>query len=261
MKLNVISDLHCLPSRHENDRGFHTSWFGFEPEKLEPADYLVVAGDMGVFENHVDVIKELRLRTEGKFKDILWIRGNHDYWVDETTDWFAYSDEDLERPTSNKTIDLVDGDVAFVGTTLWTNSCKMSETERMNDYRYIPGFDPALKIQRFSEESNWLRGKWEKYRNEGKKVVLITHHNPRSAEQLPENSWDHADVYTAYWTVNNVLDDVKPDLWICGHIHETFDGDIDGVRFVRHPIGYRWSWYAFAPQTNKSEWYNKIVEI
>lgn len=267
MTFNVVSDLHCVPSNAENDFGFHTNWYDFEPEKLEPADYLVVAGDMGLFENHVDVIKELQIRTKGKFKDILWILGNHDYWVHEDERWFSYKDEDLTEPCKNHTIDKVDGDVAIIGTTLWTNSCKFSELRYMNDYRRIPAFKPEIKVKRFEEESKWLREKWLEYKGQGKKVVIVTHHNPRGENQLPEMSWEHSEVYTAYWVVNGVLDDIKPDLWICGHIHENFDGVVDGVRFVRHPIGYRWGLYHLDVkkfpkyQAIIDSWYNKVVEV
>ena len=105
------------------------------------------------------------------------------------------------------------------------------------------------------------------YKAQGKKIVIVTHHNPRTPDELPEYSWEHGDVYTAYWVVNHELDDLKPDIWICGHIHEDLDTEIDGVRFIRHPIGYRWGWYGMRPekfpehQKIMDSWYNKVIEI
>ena len=261
MKLNIISDLHCST----DDDNKVIDWCGFEPEKLEPADYLIVAGDTGYAVNERIIHKELRERTNGKFKDVLTIKGNHSYWVIPNDPRNDVADELAMAP--NDTIDLVDGDVAIIGTTLWTNSCKFSEIRNMNDYNYIPHFTPKLKLERFEEESKWLRGKWLEYKNAGKKVVIVTHHNPRSPDELPEYSYEHSDVYTAYWVVQNVLDDIKPDLWICGHIHENIDCIDDGVRFIRHPIGYRFGWYALDPvefpahQEIIDSWYNKIVEV
>ena len=260
MKLNVISDLHCNTTNTGK-----VEWYDFEPEKLEPADYLIVAGDTGYSVNEHQIYKELRDKTKGKFKDILTIRGNHSYWVFPGDIDNTEADETVMAP--NDTIDVVDGDVAIIGTTLWTNSCKWSELRGMNDYRYIPAFNEKVKLERFEKESNWIRQKWQEYKTQGKKVVIVTHHNPRSPEQMPENSWEHGEVYTAYWVVNGVLDDIKPDLWICGHIHEDFDGEIDGVRFVRHPIGYRFGYYRIDtqrfPEHQKivDSWYNHIVEI
>lgn len=292
MKLNIISDLHCLPQPEENEFGFHTNWYGFEPEKLEPADYLIVAGDMGIFENHIDVVKELRLRTEEKFKDILWIRGNHDYWLNASLDWFQYTEKDFTGIYPNKTIDVVNGNVAIIGTTLWTNSISYSELCRMNDYRNIPNFSAYDKLQEYDKQSKWLREKYNEYKQQGKRVVIVTHHNPRECKNLPEYSLEHNDVRSAYWVNDTSKDwenwrteieklsfsnfnkgliqdvnDLKPDLWICGHIHENFDGEIGGVRFVRHPIGYRWGIYRMRPDEFPEHgeiiesWYNKIVEI
>lgn len=261
MKLNVISDLHCALKKDGS-----IDWYDFEPEKLEPADYLIVAGDSGHALTERRIHTNLRKRVKGKFKKVLTIKGNHSYWVfPEEAEDPDIADELAMAP--NDKIDLVDGDVAIIGTTLWTNMCKFSEIRSMNDYNYIPDFTPELKIGRFERESKWLREKWLEYKNAGKKVVIVTHHNPRSPEELPEHSWEHGDVYTAYWVVNKVLDDIKPDVWICGHIHENFDGEIDGVHFVRHPIGYRFGLYRVDPkkypkyQAIVDSWYNKIVEV
>lgn len=253
LRINVISDLHCFLKKNGS-----VDWLGFEPEALVPADYLVVAGDTGYANNERIIHDELRKRTNGMFKQVLTIKGNHSYWSMHDD----ISDED--DMSSNETIELVDGDVAIIGTTLWTNSCKMRELEMMNDYRYIPGFTPEKKLARFSEESKWLRSKWLEHKEAGRKVVAVTHHNPRGEFQLPEYSMQHSDVYTAYWVVNGELDDIKPDIWICGHIHEDFDGNVDGVRFVRHPIGYRWGMYRIFYEDHpeaKDSWYNKIIEV
>lgn len=260
MKLNIISDLHC--GQHDDGR---IDWFDFEPEKLEPADYLIVAGDTGYATNERKIHKELRDRTKGKFKKVLTIKGNHSYWVFPGDPDCEPADE--EFMAGDDKIDLVDGNVAIIGTTLWTNSCKFSEVRYMNDYRNIPTFTPEMKLARFKDESEWLRWKYNDYKAQGKKIVIVTHHNPRGPEVLPENSLEHAEVYTSYWVVNHELDDIKPDIWICGHIHENLDCEIDGVRFIRHPIGYRWGIYRMRPdkfpehRKIMDSWYNKVIEI
>lgn len=262
MKLNIISDLHCatLPDGS-------VEWFDFEPERLDPADYLIIAGDTGYAQNEHIIHKELREKTKGKFKQVLTIKGNHSYWVTQSYEHEEIPEEYHLAMSPNDTIDIVDGDVAIIGTTLWTNSCGFSEVRYMNDYPNIPTFTPELKQERFEQESNWLRQKWNEYKSQGKKVVIVTHHNPRSPQQLPELSREHEDVYTSYWVVKGVLDDIKPDIWICGHIHEDLDTEIDGVRFIRHPIGYRFGYYRYDPvkwphhRAIMDSWYNKVVEI
>lgn len=260
MKLNIISDLHC----NVDDNG-KVCWYDFEPERLEPADYLIVAGDSGYAVTERKIHQELRERTKGKFKDILTIKGNHSYWVFPGDPDNTEADETEMAP--NDYIDIEDQNVAIIGTTLWTNSTKMSELRGMNDYNYIPGFSPKLKAERFERESSWLRSRYQYYKDKGRKIIVVTHHNPRSPDELPENSWEHGDVYTAYWVVNKVLDDIKPDIWICGHIHEDLDCEMDGTRFIRHPIGYRWGWYKYDPvkypahKDIMDSWYNKVIEV
>lgn len=261
MKLNVISDLHCAT----DDKNEKVDWMDFEPEKLEPADYLIVAGDSGYAVNERVIHRDLARRTEGKFKKILTIKGNHSYWVIKNDPRNTEADETVMAP--NDTIDLVDGDVAIIGTTLWTDQCNWQEFYRMNDFRYIPTWCQQTKRERFKEESKWLREKYNEYKSQGKKIVIVTHHNPRSPELLPEESGDHDDVFTSYWVLGGMLDDIRPDVWICGHIHEDIDTVIDGTRFVRHPIGYRFGYYKPNPkeypedQKRIDSWYGKIIEI
>ena len=286
MKLNVISDLHCSIKRNGS-----VEWYDFEPEKLEPADYLIVAGDSGHALTERKIHADLRKRTKGKFKKVLTIKGNHSYWVFEDEAEDAETADELVMPPNDK-IDVVDGDVAIVGTTLWTNSISVGELRMMNDYNYIPDFTPAVKLDRYAKESAWLREKYNEYKSQGKKVVIVTHHNPRSSLVLPEYSREHYDVKTAYWMFSanedregwkselekmsfsnfNVglvkdVSDLKPDVWICGHIHESLDVEEDGVRFVRHPIGYRFGWYKLNPkkfpeqQQIVDSWYDKVIEV
>ena len=217
------------------------------------------------FDKHFAQYAQQYIRAnKGKFKDILTIKGNHSYWVPRIEMHAKESDREVMAP--NDTIDVVDGDVAIIGTTLWTNTNSFNELHMMNDYSYIPGFTQQLKTERFEAESKFIREKYEEYKGKGKKVVIVTHHNPRPAADLPEYSREHEDVCTAYWVSRGVLDDIKPDLWICGHIHENFDGEVDGVRFIRHPIGYRWGFHGpdltteYGRNIAKS-WYNKVVEI
>ncbi len=285
MKLNIISDLHCRVKDGKVD------WMRFDPEELAPADYLIVAGDSGYDPTERIIHKDLRERTKGLFRGILTIKGNHSYWGSNLDDRET-DDEVMTVMPPNDTIDLVEEDVAIIGTTLWTNAISIPEIRYMNDYNYIPGFSPAVKLQRYAKESRWLRAKYEEYKGQGKKIVIVTHHNPRGSLILPEYSRDHEDVTTAYWLYKAEEDletwesdiqnpgtftkffkglirdvsDLKPEIWVCGHIHEDLDVEHEGTRFIRHPIGYRWGWYSpdiTDPECRKymTKWYDKVVEI
>ena len=51
-------------------------------------------------------------------------------------------------------------------------------------------------------------------------------------------------------------------LWICGHSHSYYDGNLHGVHVVRNPIGYRSLYdYLNKPEVSMEHWYNKIVTV
>lgn len=254
MKFNVISDIHCNPTTKHN-KYQKVTLFGFEPKKLKPADYLIIAGDLGLNSNYKDVHALIKEETKDLFKDVLFVRGNHDYYTDlrvnDETDFI-----------SNKYLEIVDNGVAIIGCTLWTpySGQIYNELRYMNDFHLItnPDKDPLIFGNIFREESEWLRQKCAKYKSKGLKVVIVTHHNPRSYKILPEHEIfsNHLEVAKAYWADDELLD-IKPDLWVCGHIHTCIDTEYDGVRFVRNPIGYRWNYI----ENPSEKWYTTIVEV
>lgn len=253
MNINVISDLHIVPLNYTG-RMRH-DWDPFEPEKLEPADYLIVAGDMGVGENYNYVITALKSRTKGKFKDVLWIKGNHDYWT------FA----DLPEPPKNHKFEIVDGDYAIFGTTLWcpvvSKYGEYATVNRMNDYRYIPMWSLDVMRGRYTAELGWIRSRMVDHRNAGRKIILVTHHNPRIVYRHEHDGADPYGIDCAYYVDDDSCDDIKPDVWISGHMHSRIDFVSDGVRYFRNPIGYHGSWYGSSTQLSESHWYNSVISV
>ena len=253
MTFNVISDMHI---NYELD-GKTLDWNIFDPSKLEPADYLVVAGDMGLDDTYERVIDTIRKKTEGKFKDVLWIKGNHDYYCYKTG---------KKKPPENVTFEKVDGDFAIFGTTLWTSISEpvneWSVWRGMNDFNWIPGWTINEWKERYANENAWLKDKFDKYKAEGKKIIVVTHHNPGvfMADKWRRNN-GHLHVEAAYFVDDNSCQDIKPDLWICGHKHKRFDETYEGTRYYRNPIGYHGDWYGTYPQLKTEHWYDSIVEV
>lgn len=261
MTFNVISDLHI--NYTWSDEPGHLDekvldWNIFDPTKLKEADYLIIAGDLGTNSTYKKVLETIKEENKGKFKDVLWIKGNHDYYCER----FGKR----KKPPENRTFEVVDGDVAIFGTTMWTSLSRIQNqfcVERdMNDYRWIPGWNSEIWHERFNEENAWIKQRVDKYRAEGKKVVVVTHHNPGV---FMADKWHRNEekLYTeaAYFCDDNSCSDIKPDLWICGHKHSRFDEVVDGVRYYRNPIGYHGTWYGPWPQLKEDHWYDSIVEI
>lgn len=242
----------------------------FDPAKLESADYLIIAGDLGLDNTYDEILNDIENKTKGKFKKILHIAGNHDHW------WYGSGKDGACRPdTVNLDRDYCeyyDGDYAFIGCTLWTpisdNSIWMVG-RHMNDYKYIPGkFSPYSSRHQFEIQSTWLKNKIQL--NKDKKIIVFTHHQPfeeLTATDYKHNGkdWDGIDVNAAYVVLDHSLDDINRfkniKLWCCGHTHQNFDDVIHDVHVVRNPIGYR-DHYGYCPAENISEtWYNKIIEV
>ena len=238
----------------------------FIPEKLKEADYLIVAGDLGLDQFYQKVFEDLKKRTEGKFKDIFYIKGNHDYW------WFpengqTWNDKPDNINFDHRYIEEVIGDYVILGCTMWApvRSRNMWNVYRsMNDYRHIPGlsslgmYDATNKVTGiYQEESNWLRSRMDVYK--GKKIIIVTHDLPR--KELVEGKFSKSDVNDAYCVMDNSCDDIKPLVWIHGHSHSYCDITIDNVRYIRNPIGYRHH-YGYVPsEIAPTHWYNTIVEV
>ena len=246
--------------------------YDFDPAKLESADYLIIAGDLGLEPIYDLVLKDIEKKTEGKFKKILHIAGNHDHW------WFRINGLSEVKPDHvNLDRDYcthVDGDYAFIGCTMWTpisDQASWTVERYMNDYRYIPGkFSPYASNHQYEIQSAWLRQQLAKYHD--KKCVVFTHHQPFEELTLDDykhngKGWDGIDVNAAYVVQDHSLDDIAENnnivLWVCGHTHANYDGMLHGVHVVRNPIGYRdiMGYSHTTPENMSGTWYNKIIEV
>lgn len=233
----------------------------FNPEKLHPADYLLVCGDLGHEQSHEIIYKDLKEKTKHLFKDVFFVKGNHDYW------WFpnpnqTYTKDFPKSPIlNNRYVEKDLGDnVILLGCTL---NAPVSEEHkfvvlRMNDYNYSPGWTVDKVNEMYQEDSNWLRQKVKQY--SGKKIVIMTHHLPR--KELIEGKYSKSGgLNAAYAVLDGSCDDIKPTLWCCGHSHAYVDMNIDGVRYIRNPIGYREFYGYIKSEVTPEHWYNTIVEI
>lgn len=245
---------------------FHT----FDPAKLEPADYLIIAGDLGLQPTEPKILEDIKKKTRGKFKDILYIAGNHSHW------WHRIPGLSDEIPAavdlSHDYCEHTDGDWLFLGCTLWSpipEQARWRIGRHMNDYRYIPHFTPADSSKQFEIQSSWLRSKVDA--NPDKKIVVFTHHQP--FKELIEHDVKHYDPWSsdnvgeAYADLEDTLKDLNHNgnikIWCCGHTHMPFDKEVHGMRVVRNPIGYS-DFYVCgfgAAECDPKNWYSKVIDL
>lgn len=247
MKIQLASDLHLEMINFKPGLSYTAS-----PSKpflskriIEPvpgADILVLAGDIA---NSADACK--------LFADwpvpVIYIAGNHEFYGHPIDPIYGK----LREAASLNNIRFLENDsviingVRFLGATLWTNyRLELNRTQshlmehcstHLNDhYRIRTGrhmFMPKDALARHEHSRSWLEAELAKP-FEGKTVV-VTHHASHRLSVHPRyigNPLNAAFV--------SDLSDLMPfvDLWLHGHVHDSFDYQIGHCRVVANPSGY-----------------------
>ena len=226
----------------------------FNPHKLKPADYLLIAGDLGANESYEYVYNDIKEKTKDLFKDVFYIKGNHDYWD------FSPDAENINLDHRYVEQDLGDN-VVLLGCTMWSPIIRLKRfcETYMNDFRYIPGFTSQKQNELFNVESSWLREKVNFYKNNNKKVVVMTHHLPIS--DVVDAKYAQSNVNESYVVLDGSCDDILPDFWIHGHSHSTCRINKNGCTYIRNPIGYRILYGYASSEVIWHNWYDEIIEI
>jgi predicted phosphodiesterase len=235
MKIQLASDLH-LEFLQRN----------FPGERLispaDEADILVLAGDIG---NGIQAIE--------LFKDwpvpVLYLAGNHEFYGSD----FDLTRAALLKAAEGTCVKFLDNDAAdfegirFLGTTLWTDyRLVLNRTQRhlmenaemrLNDHFRIRDGDANFTAQRALAEHeiarSWLAQELAKPYDG--KAVVVSHHGPHPLSVHPRYI---GDALNAAFVSN--LSELLPkaDLWLHGHVHDSFDYNVEGCRVVANPLGY-----------------------
>jgi 3',5'-cyclic AMP phosphodiesterase CpdA len=225
MKIQIVSDLHLE--------------FGPLELPVEGADVLIAAGDIALGLEGFQWLEQFSI-------PVIYVAGNHEYWGQDLAGLTAALADrsgagDIHF-LENRAV-VLDG-VRFLGCTLWTdfNACDEAAMDElrfiMNDFRYVTRGGRLMRPDDLVElnlaSRAWLAETLASP-YEGKTVV-VTHHAPLM------RSWyygRHGVVQYAY--CNDLCELMRSgpvDLWVHGHVHESFDYEDCGVRVVCNPRGY-----------------------
>jgi len=240
VKLWVISDLH-LECDHF-----------VMPDPLPEADVCVVAGD--ILPGPLIALGYLE-RFIGKYMPVVCTLGNHDFYSHsllEGSEWAR------KRTLKSKRVHLLDnssvvmGDVRFLGCTLWTDyeldgdatysmslaSLQISDHHRIL-WRRLPEavpFTPDMARREHMRSRAWLTG--ELLQPFDGRTVVVTHHGPHPGSVHPR--YENSAVNGAFVSdLSSLIKAGRPDLWVHGHVHDTFDYRVGSTRVVANPKGYR----------------------
>lgn len=251
MKIQIASDLHLefLEKRFPDYR------------VIEPtdADILVIAGDI-----------HRNTKAIAAFADwpvpVIYVHGNHEAYHEE----YFILVEQMRVAVKGTQIhylernEFVFNRVRFLGCCLWTDYrlysddplAAMKEAEAiLIDHRLIrteQGLftaQDALKIHRKSRA--WLEKKLDQ--DFDGPTVVVTHHGVHPNSVHPR--FAGTPLNPAFVSDLTPLVE-KCDLWIHGHVHDSFDYRVSGARVIANPRGYPLN-RSTAQSIDQIEWENK----
>lgn len=248
-----INDIHI-----DFDRYYNRTWLKKKPELHEtyepsPLDtdkdtVLGVAGDIGVKYDAIHFLKKMSSR----FKAVVAVLGNHDYWRRDLTTHTSSIREELSREgyhnvfLLNRDTVTIDG-VLFIGATLWTDYDKgdnllMSHAaQTMNDYKFMRKLNYTRRVK-----PNDILGEHIKDRDfifshadRDEKMVVLSHHAP-CFQSIDFARYGNGSFMNKYYATEFGTEIAYSNfkLWHHGHIHGSKDYMIYQTRVICNPRGY-----------------------
>jgi predicted phosphodiesterase len=236
MKIQLASDLHLefLARQFPGETLIRPAY---------QADALVLAGDVGHAADAIALFADFPV-------PVLYVMGNHEAYggclesvIDELT---VASCGTSVRFLEREAVDF--GGVRFLGCTLWTDyqlqyglskSQLMENAQRrLNDHRLIHTlngelFSPAHALRDHEASKAWLASELERSYNG--KTVVITHHAPHPLSVHARYVGDPLNAAFAS-KLPELLQ--LADVWLHGHVHDSFDYSVEGCRVIANPRGY-----------------------
>lgn len=240
MKIWTLSDLHL-----SGDLGK----FG-DKLKIPAADLCVVAGDLS---DDLDASFAWMYRILRPHMPVIYVLGNHDVFGRELDHVVA----EARTLADNTGIVLLENDaltcrrdgeqVRFVGATLWTDFALHGDQElafeqlshAMPEYQWCRahGNQPMgpKDAYRLHCRSRAFFEKVLAMPFEGKTVV-VSHHCPHPNSILERFRGDTINpAFTS--DLSDLIETYRPDLWIHGHTHASFDYTVGDTRILCNPRG------------------------
>ncbi|MDI4635942.1 metallophosphoesterase [Pelomonas sp. V22] len=244
MKIQLASDLHLEFDRPRSPARI------IEPEP--DADLLVLAGDIDHGSKAIEAFADWPV-------PVVYVAGNHEFYA---RNWERTRAE-LREAAAGTNVTFLDndvvvvGEVRFLGSTLWTDfrvpGRSQADSMRevgvsLNDYFQIRTRDQQLlstsdTLMDHLASRSWLEAELAK--PWPGKTVVISHHGPHRLSIHPR----HAESRINGAFASDLTDLLRhADVWLHGHVHDSFDYKVCGCRVVANPAGY---WHSYHGQEFK----------
>lgn len=239
MNIQLASDLHLDL--------LHSHWPGELLISRQPnANVLVLAGDIHQGDHAMDVFASW---AADKKIPIVYVAGNHEFYGDS----IEAVGQRLEHASCKHGIHYLErktvvlNGVRFLGCTLWTDYALRSMFSRehvmeeihrrLTDHYQIRTdtgpFTPQDALELHLTSRQWLSEELAKP-FEGKTVV-VTHHGPHPMSVHPRYVGDNLNAAFVS-DLSSLMPNV--DLWLHGHVHDSFEYRVGRCRVVANPAGY-----------------------
>lgn len=237
MKVQIFSDLHADVA-------------GPRPMAVAPeVGAVIVAGD--TCEGAEGGFARLRQIVPMQVP-IVMVMGNHEYYHRHLAVELASARQAAPlygvHLLENDVIAL--GDVRFIGCSLWTDDALFGDVQRamqaaahgLNDHRRIKwskqpwcGFRPQEAWRLHQQSRAFIEAMLAQPFTGA--TAVVTHHAPHPSSLHPR--FRNELLSAAYVSdLTDVVEAGKPDVWVHGHVHSSFDYRIFGMRIICNPHGY-----------------------
>lgn len=236
--VHLISDLHLEVSQYKP----HLA--------SEKADIVLAPGDLWHKAHGIHM-----LRSMFPDQQIVTVSGNHEHYRAEINSNMARMRAAADEvgviflENEEKFITVRDETVRILGCTLWTDfqlyglekrkDCMVDAGQYLNDFKLIRNgewnFSPKDSIEIHMRSVAWLKARLDE--PFAGATIVMTHHAP-SYESVVERF--KGDLLSACFASNldHLMDGSKVDLWVHGHMHDSLDYYVNGVRVMCNPRGY-----------------------
>jgi len=224
----IISDLHI------------ETGVVYPVESITPhSEILVLAGDIGSF-YHLDPLVDFLEKISSKFKHILYIPGNHEYYysADDKKKTVGSLLHGFKKSVSHighlhvmdRHLVNINGTI-FAGATLWSDPYPH---KRLPDFMNL-----NISIHEYADmhkrDHKWLN-RVADLNVEESSLVVITHHAP--SKTLVKKS-RFTDMYESFYATSLEHTRIfkKADVWVFGHTHYNIDKMFGNTRVISNQAG------------------------
>jgi len=226
------------------------------------ADILILAGDCGNL-HRPEQFENFLFEICKRYKYVIYVPGNHEFY--HVKDVTGIAMKDLEERLTliidsvnsrfegditrlillQRSAICIGDDLLIAGCTLWTDSV-IQENDTFPSYiiKITWEIDSEGHHNITQDQYNSLHQRDLEYveniieyaKHHNKKLMMITHHLPTG---IPFSQEERDATYSSlyYTDLERLINQENMIYWICGHIHKTFNYNVNGTQLVSNQYG------------------------